>query len=96
MNTETEGHIKLGWLPYIRVLLRARYRLSNRWGGRNGDSSPSTGYIPKDGSEPPSGRGSTGCADVVFRASSPALVQSRIGLLDGQVVPATILSGFFA
>ena len=32
MNPETEGHIKLGWLPYIRVLLRARYRLSNRWG----------------------------------------------------------------
>ncbi len=74
----------------------ARYWLSNRWESQRRFFSFHLGYRPKVGSESPCGRGSTGCADVVFRASSPALVQSGIGLLDGQVVPASVLSCFFA
>ena len=54
------------------------------------------GCRPKFRSESPCGRESTGCADVVFRASGPAFVQPSIGLLDSQVIPAAVLSCFFA
>jgi len=83
VNPETEVTSNFyGYHIYVSFW-RARYWLSNRWESQRRFFSFHLSYRPKVGSESPCGRGSTGCADVVFRASSPALVQSRIGQLDG-------------
>jgi hypothetical protein len=96
VNPETEVTSNFyGYHIYVSFWW-ARYWLSNRWESQRRFFSFHLSYRPKVGSESSCGRGSTGCADVVFRASSPALVQSRVGLLDSQVVSAAVLSSFFA
>ena len=97
VNPETEGHAKLLKATIYTLAFEGRgsgWEMGQEvaWRIQASDLDERS----KAGSESPSGWGSTGSADVVFRASGPAFVHTGIRLLDGKVVSATVFSSLFA